>query len=114
MRLEKQIVEELRDRLKKEKIKGYTLLDLNMGRIPRIVLVKDRIKATLDLKIYEVRLQDEIWELILSTPYCTHCRMNFSIYTVDLDRILHEMVEWIVFGTDKIVFSVGPQINPLP
>ena len=107
MNLETQIADEIRHRLKIEKLKGYTLLELH-HKIPYIMLVYNGTKATIHLGINNT---NEIWEIILETPYEMSIRTKFSIYTLDLDKIINEIIEWIIFGHDKNIFNFGPTIH---
>lgn len=119
MSLVTQITEEVRDRLKTEKIKGYTLIDTKSG----VTLVYNGFKAALSLQ-YRDFLQDglvhpdtirqDIWELVLSNSYDVAGRVLFSVYTIDLDNVINEMIEWVVFGNDKVVFEFGPTIRGRP
>lgn len=119
MSLVKQITEEVRDRLKTEKIKGYTLLDTKVG----VSLVYNGFKAALQMQYRDFRqdglvhpdtIRNDIWELVLSDSYTVAVRVLFSVYTIDLDSVINEMIEWVVFGNDKVVFEFGPTIRGKP
>jgi hypothetical protein len=138
MTIADQICDEIRRQLKNARMRNYTAF--STAHKPNKVVVNCGLvnsyysmnrweygpsrKAVLDLGVWEYehdltmsrpssaqRLNHEIWDLALWLNERVEVRTQFDLYTIDLEKVINEMVEWLVFGHEKNVFEFGPTLK---
>ncbi len=124
MSLPEQIADEFRSRFKERHLKPYSLISfdnyLNAQKAAKVIVIHNNIKANLDLYTDQDDYRpgalpfpknDEIWRLVFDR-YTQPIRY-FSIYTVDLDKLIDGVIECLVkdvHGTDLEKFDFGPTV----
>jgi len=95
--------EEIRNQLKIHQLKGYTLLVTNTY----IIIVHGEYEA-------KFSINDEIFKLYFYTQRQQYCAtIIFSIYTIDIEKIISSIVKWITLKDCKAKYCFGPIIRKI-
>lgn len=103
------IENDLRERCKTNGLKNFTIVSNNMPYYD-----DGYVTITTSHIMIRFYFSEEIWRLMTSRRHVDQVPMItcFSVYNIDLDQVLNEIVE-AAFFPDKIMFAFGPTLNNL-